>query len=645
VNITDPEHNDDQVNAPVPGNGDLGQSSSPSHIPPRAEPPQLHRVSCRPAAAAAISREPQDPEPQQHARPVRVKARPAIFDPAAYTAAKQHDDKPPPVMMATAQAPNTANQAAPRSSGNPVRPINDDPKNFREAMSSADSKRWCDAIRKELRSHHENKTWRLISDYKGRLVGCTWAFRRKLDADGNVSKYKARLCAQGFSQIEGEDFEESYAGTPRWNSLRFLLAYATQHRLALHQADVNCAYLAADLPPNQRMYMRIPPGYTLGYPHAPRHAALLLYKSLYGLRQAGYLWSAHFHSVMRAMGLVRMKADSCLYISFKHRLLLLVYVDDLIIATLPELMAAFKRKLGDRLSIKDEGQLHWFLSNKIEYDINRGTLRLSQTALAKRILQSANMEKCNGAPTPIIDRLYPSPNPATAEEQAFMAKIPYRSIVGALLYLCNCSRPDLAYATNQLCRYMSNARPEHWQAAKRCLRYVQSTSDYGLVYQRTDPPQPWVAFADADFAGDAQDRKSTSGICFCLASATFAWRVMKQRCIALSTCEAEIIALNEAAKEATWLMQLAKDFGADFKTITIREDNQAAIALTNGDKFSQRTKHMDVRYFFIKEKIQDGTIKVEYVSTTDQLADMFTKPLPKIVFSRLRDALGVRGRE
>jgi hypothetical protein len=344
---------------------------------------------------------------------------------------------------------------------------------------------------------------------------------------------------------------------------------------------------------------------------------------------------------MRNFDLKPTHADPCLYISTTRLLCVLVYVDDIIIAIRREDMEAFKAALGDELPIT-HSHIHWFLSNKITYDLNTGVLQVSQAALAQRIIAQAKMENCNPAPTPIVERLCTVAEPPSQDEATAMAATPFREIVGGLLYLTNCSRPDLSFAVNQLCRHMSNPRAVHWSAAKRVLRYLKGTTNLGLEFRRTDPAEPWVGYADADYAGDTQTRQSTSGFCFMLASACFSWRCMKQRCVALSTAEAEIIALTEAAKQATWLMQLAHDTGADYQTITIFEDNQAAISLTGDTKFSQRTKHMAVRHFFIRDKIEDKTINVEYVPTADQLADFFTKPLTKATFLRLRDALGMR---
>jgi hypothetical protein len=270
---------------------------------------------------------------------------------------------------------------------------------------------------------------------------------------------------------------------------------------------------------------------------------------------------------------------------------------------------------------------------------------MSQPAHAAKILALANRSNCNGSNIPMCTRLEKPAEPPSAEEQAAMQLVPYHAVTGALLYLVNCTRPDLAYAVNQLCRFSSAPRLVHWAAAKRVIRYLASTINLGIVYHRDAPdstPAPVEGWSDADYAGEVTTRRSTSGYAFTLSSAVFAWRCTIQRCVALSTAEAELVALTLATKMAAWLLKLAKDVGADFNSICIGEDNQAAISIASDIKFSERTKHMDVRHFYVREKVADGSITIKYVPSTEQLADIFTKPLAKDAFLRLRHMLGLR---
>jgi hypothetical protein len=251
------------------------------------------------------------------------------------------------------------------------------------------------------------------------------------------------------------------------------------------------------------------------------------------------------------------------------------------------------------------------------------------------------MSDCKPASTPITDRLYAPESPPSQEELESLKSIPFRETLGALLYLAVCSRPDIAFAVNQLSRHASNPRLVHWVAAKRVLRYLKGTASLGLIYKKDKAIFSLLGFGDSDFAGDMASRRSTTGFLFMLAAAAISWRVQTQRCVALSSAEAELIALTRTVQEAAWLIRVAKCFGIDVKPLTIFEDNQAAIILARDFKFSEKTKHMSTRYFYVRERIADGTIALEYVSTKDQLADFFTKALGTQLFCKFRSRIGM----
>jgi hypothetical protein len=224
-----------------------------------------------------------------------------------------------------------------------------------------------------------------------------------------------------------------------------------------------------------------------------------------------------------------------------------------------------------------------------------------------------------------------------------MRLAPMREITGAFMFATTWTRPDLSFGTQQLAMHMAKPRLVHYKVAKRMLRYLRSTLNLGLVYRREEESVAnlkLIGYSDADFAGE-EDRKSTTGYCYMIGSSLITWRVVKQTCTALSTAESELVALTRTVQEGLWLMRLCRALGMKEEPITIYEDNQAAIILAKDNKFSERTKHMDVRYFFVRHKVQDGTVKVHYISTKDQLADFFTKPLGKILFQSLRARLGI----
>ena len=220
-------------------------------------------------------------------------------------------------------------------------------------------------------------------------------------------------------------------------------------------------------------------------------------------------------------------------------------------------------------------------------------------------------------------------------------KIPFRELVGSLMFAACVSRPDIAYAVNMISKYLSCYSNEHWLAAKRILRYVKETVDYGILYDGSNE-LPLTGYSDSDFAGDRDDRRSTTGYVYVLAGGAVSWTSQRQRIVALSTTEAEYIAASQATKEAIWLRRLLFDLGFDSDGPTeLSVDNQGAIKLTKNDEFHKRTKHIDVRYHFVREKVANEDISISYVPSKENLADIFTKALPRDYFASLRTKLNV----
>ena len=209
------------------------------------------------------------------------------------------------------------------------------------------------------------------------------------------------------------------------------------------------------------------------------------------------------------------------------------------------------------------------------------------------------------------------------------------------MYLSICTRPNIAYAVSYLARFSSKPNKSHWTAAKRVLRYLKGTADHGIVFTKSESDE-CVGFSDADWAGDQQDRKSTSGYLFQLAGGPVSWKSQRQGCVALSTAEAEYMALSFAAQETVWLRKLLTEFGCELSgpTILIMEDNQSAIAMANNPQFHGRAKHIDIRHHFIRERVSHGDIRLNYCPTGDMIADMLTKGLHQ---HRLKDLMGRAG--
>ena len=222
-----------------------------------------------------------------------------------------------------------------------------------------------------------------------------------------------------------------------------------------------------------------------------------------------------------------------------------------------------------------------------------------------------------------------------------MANVPYRSAVGCLMYLMVGTRPDLAAAVGVLSQFAADPCPTHWQALKRVFRYIQGTKTYGIEF--TVDGDALQGYSDADWAGDTESRRSTSGYAFMMNGGCISWRSKKQRTVALSSTEAEYMALSEATQEAFWLKVFLCELGemAKDEAVKMYEDNKGSIALAKNPEFRKRTKHIDIRYHFVREKVEDGQVVLQYVSTLDMLADLMTKPIPGPQFSTLRSKLGI----
>ena len=327
-------------------------------------------------------------------------------------------------------------------------------------------------------------------------------------------------------------------------------------------------------------------------------------------------------------------------------MLLLFYIDDLIICCPPASADKIVSALRQRYPIKDQGQLSWFLSCKIEYTMGT-SLRLSQQAYAESIVARAGLSKCKPVHSPMSAVLPSQEEEEISPEEHDLLREHgvrelYPSLLGAMWYLAICSRPDIVYCCQSLSRFASKPRWKHWKALKRLLRYLRGTTNMALEFKKGAQDMQLIGYSDADWAGDHATRKSTTGYCFSLGGSLISWKTSAQGCVALSTAEAELVALTKTTQHALWLQRLATDLGFNVAPIAIYEDNQATIAIVKSDpKFNDRTKHIDIKYFFVRDKIGSGDIEVTFIGTEHQLADILTKALIGAKFSDLRAKLGL----
>ncbi len=403
---------------------------------------------------------------------------------------------------------------------------NHDPETFAEASGNPD---WDAAMDEEYRSLMVNDTWDLVPLPKGRkLVRCKWVYRTKYASDGSVERLKARLVSKGFSQVEGIDYNETFSPVAKMNSIRLVLSLASLHKWEVHQMDVKSAFLHGDL-----------------------HEEIYLKKSLYGLKQAPRAWYAKMDSFLLDTGFSRCHSDPNVYTKKvgNHLIILVLYVDDLILTgSDPKLITHVKSSLKQNFEMSDLGHLHYFLGLQVLQ--TKEGIFLSQSKYACDLVRRFHMEDCKPAPSPFQSGVKLSTTCTSPEVDATL----YCQLVGSLLYLTH-SRPDLSFAVGRVARYMQTPHESHWKAAKRILRYIRGTIQFGIHYSTGGKPL-LVGFTDSDWVGDPDDRKSTAGYVFSLGSGPVTWACKKQQALALSSAEVEYRAAVDASHEALWLRQI-----------------------------------------------------------------------------------------
>ena len=481
------------------------------------------------------------------------------------------------------------------------------------------------------------------------VVGCKWVFKIKRDANGHIVRRKARLVAQGFSQVEGVDYFDTYAPVAKLASTHTVLALAARHDFELHQVDIKGAYLNGELTDDEVVYMKHPPGYKTP---GSGTRVLRLRKTLYGLKQSGRRWYQKFKEILcDRMGFSQCEVDQAVF--FRHEdgsfMIVVIHVDDCsLTAKTLKVIADFKEELGRHVEVTDLGELHWLLGMEIKRDRDTHTLGISQKAYIDAILQRFGFDELKPLSTPMDDKVQLSRSmaPVTAEDYALMRNVDYRAAVGALMYCAIGTRPDIAFAVSTLSRFSQNPGPTHWTAVKRVFRYLKGTKDLWLLYggqgEMDGVGDGIVGYADAD-GSMAEDRHAVSGYAFIIDGGAVSWSSKRQEIISLSTTESEYVAAAHATKEALWLRQLVGQVFAPLRDPTpLFCDNQSAIALTKDQQFHARSKHIDIRFHFLRWVVEKNHIALLYCPTAEMVADTLTKALPSTKAKHFARAMGLR---
>ena len=524
---------------------------------------------------------------------------------------------------------------------------------MREALEGPEAAQYMDAYRKERASQTERGVFTCLKESElpagAQALPSKVVFKKKLLADGTLDKYKARICVNGRRQQAGRDYDpgELFAPVAKFTSLRTLVALAAANGWELRQFDVSTAFLYADL--DEDIYVRPPKGFE-EYDEHGEALVWHLHKSLYGLKQAPKNWYLKLSGFLVAYGFVKSARDPCVFVfvdAVTGNLLCIfvVHVDDVPngVAGEREWYDTFLQALRAEFDFT-EGPLEWCLG--VEVVVGEGSVVLKQAKYIKEVLEKFGMADCNPSAVPLDPGAVFSyaDSPATAAEEAEMLRAPcnqYRALVGSLLYCAVATRPDIALAVSRISHVMSKPGPTHYRRALHVLRYLKGTVDLGIKYGGgSGPRNVLTAYCDADYAGCVDSRRSTSGFVFLLNGGPVSWLSKLQSTVALSTTEAEYVAVAACACEAVFLRGLLDDYlHRQGEPTLVWEDNFGCLQLTKDEVLHSRTKHIAIRHHKIRELVREGEVIVTQCGTGDMVADILTKPLARKKFELFRASL------
>jgi hypothetical protein len=482
--------------------------------------------------------------------------------------------------------------------------------------------RFLKAKQKELASMYENQVWELVPLPPGqRAIACRWLCTDKLLADLSTME-KARLIVLGHLQRAGLDYQEIFAPVLKMESVRMLLALIAKNDMEFIQGDVKTAFLYGPL--DEEVYMRQPPGFL---EKGKEDWVCRLRKAVYGLHQAPRAFYMHISKVLGKSGFKAIHEDPSIFVRLLdgHTSFIGLYVDDAIIASSSKEQLAEVRKFLDQ-----HFKMTWTVDPKmllgIEIARNReaGTVQLSQKHYAEDILKTFGMSDCTPKKFPMAT---PIPADVSGDRPPPDRRFPYLEFIGKLNYLARSTRPDLSFVASHLATFCSCYQERHWNACLDVMRYIKGTTAVSIVYSKSGPDQP-ISYSDANYATDPIDRKSISGYAFTYAGGMISWKSKKQPVVAHSSSESELVALDSAAREAMWITSLFDQLKKPIQLpLQLWEDNQGTINITRNPVNHPGTKHIAVRYFAVRDWIHEGRLKVEYMKTSEMLADALTKPL------------------
>lgn len=515
----------------------------------------------------------------------------------------------------------------------------EDPQTLAEAMARTDWPHWKKAIVGEYRSLDEKGTGEVVDRSSlpahVKVLGSRLVFKTKRDENGNIERYKVRFVVQGHTQRYGRDYDQTYAGVCKSAVWKLLLAIAAVLDLEVDQFDVITAFLNAkfsNLTPEEKIYCKLPPGMRKnGVPLTDEQVWLLL-SALYGLKQSPRLWQEKLRSEFEKIGFYPLETDNCVYINRTTKIAVVTYVDDfLTIGKKGPALDAFKEEILTLFDITPSGPAKYFLGVRIARDREKKTITLCQDAYIEKILERFGMSNCKSADTPFASgaevHMVKFKGEATSQEVKL-----YQQICGSLQYLSH-TRWDIMYYSSILSQFLTNPSPQHLASAKRILAYLQGTRFLATTYGGDVDDKDLMklhGYCDSDWAGSREGRVSHTGALFFFGNGVFSAISKRQTTVSLASTEAEYIAMCAFAREASWLRQLLNELGyksPDARSIEMKCDNQGALSLSENPEFHQRTKHIDIKYHYLRQEVARGHLDPWYVPSKENTADGLTKPL------------------
>jgi hypothetical protein len=523
-----------------------------------------------------------------------------------------------------------------------------EPRGYKEAWNHPDKvqrEKWREAIGKEFRDMSDRKVWKKIKRSEmpqgRRCVKHKWVMKIK-----RTGIFRARLVACGYSQIPGVDFTDNFAPVINDVTYRILLVASIVWNLTTKIIDFETAFLHGDL--EQEIYMDCPEGL-----ESEPDECVLLQKTIYGLVQSARQFFKKLIQVLKSVGFKGGSADPCLMTKRCNKGIVFIacYVDDCLCCGHEEAInESIEQIKNSGFTLKVEDEMTDYLSCNILYSKDKKKAWLGQPHLIRslekkfeHLVNGLQSYKTPGTPGQGIIRPTQEEDKISLEDQTL-----YRSGVGMLLYLVKHSRPDIANVVRELSKCMDGATPAANKELKRVIKFVLDTRNFGLkiepIVRKTEDDWDIVIYTDSDYGGDKESRISVTGYIVYLLGVPICWKSKSQRSVSLSSSEAEFISLSEGAKEIKFIVQVLMTMGIDVKLpVIVRVDNVGAIFMAENVTTSGRTKHVDIRYHYVREFVEDGFVKIIFVRTAENYADQFTKNVTGNIYdAHVKSFLGTK---